>query len=79
MNVIVVIGKGLDIKYLTMNKNYDIIKYKGSKAPFDLIFPLWLCELLKPREYKIDKEYGGGYYGHYYGYPIYYVPIVFKV
>ena len=39
-----------------------------------LIFPLWFCELLEPIEYKTDKDYGEGYYGHWYGYPVYYVP-----
>lgn len=41
---------------------------------FYLIFPLWFCELLKPIEYKTDKEYGEGYCGHWCGYPVYYVP-----
>ena len=41
---------------------------------FYLIFPLWFCELLKPIEYKTDKDYGEGYYGHWCGYPVYYVP-----
>jgi hypothetical protein len=39
-----------------------------------LIFPLWFCELLEPIEYKTDKDYGEGYYGHWYGCPVYYVP-----
>ena len=39
-----------------------------------LIFPLWFCKLLKPIEYKTDKDYGEGYYGHWYEYPVYYVP-----
>lgn len=39
-----------------------------------LIFPLWFCKILKPIEYRIDKQYGEGYYGHWNDISIYILP-----